>query len=280
MPAFTNKFVPTTPTPGIHVQAPTPANTAGRTAAPTPAANPQPLSGVSIPTSIPTEESFPPMALVSVDSNPYPANTAAANPIAGHSPEGYLVPANPDPTDPAAENPAPETTVPGNSETDSPEHNSSPERLSSLQNKVLASIIANALGLDPDRPPPAPLVQTTHPNQQQPPVYTISLAPSASALIINGIATPIPTPASTAPALVISINSQPTALSAITGVDIAGQFIAPGAPASTIKGVAVSLAPSATAIVVGGVTTLLSPGPRRPDHCPRCACYNNFWHSG
>jgi len=117
---------------------------------------------------------------------------------------------------------------------------------------------------------------------------TFSLAPSASAIIINGITsalfvTPNPiapvltinsTPISLAPsatalivgtqtqnlppgsAPVLTLGSQtPTASTASAQASIAGgQTLVPGGAAATINGVDVSLAPSGTAGVVGGMT--------------------------
>ncbi|MCJ1224451.1 hypothetical protein MMC12_001096 [Toensbergia leucococca] len=94
---------------------------------------------------------------------------------------------------------------------------------------------------------------------------TVYLAPSASAIVIGGSTTALPTSSQSA-YVVEGLTLIPTILagSAVSAGSsntaayvIQGQTIVPGAPAVTISGVTVSLASSATAVVVGGSTAVL-----------------------
>ncbi|KAJ4350500.1 uncharacterized protein N0V89_009121, partial [Didymosphaeria variabile] len=82
---------------------------------------------------------------------------------------------------------------------------------------------------------------------------TISLAPGATALIVNGVTTPLALSAT----LTIGPHTY-TALPNRPGFLIDGQTLTPGG-LITVSGTTISLSPGATAIVVNGVTTLLTP---------------------
>ena len=134
-------------------------------------------------------------------------------------------------------------------------------------------MIANALGFVPEPTSTSPNVnQPTF--QNPPPVanpsYTIAIAPSASAVIINGItsvlssATPIPTnPPMTSPPMVL-INSKSLPVNAATPLVIAGQTIYPGAPPLTIHGTPVSLAAGPTSGIIISSSTLPLPAGTTP----------------
>ncbi len=220
---------PTLPAPGAILQAPTPAITAA-----------------------PTHPSIPGSDLHHGGKSPdLPANTGTENQ--------------------PAENPAPNSggQTPG-------DHIQAPEPPLSEQNLQsqgpadvnqaqtaapgLASIIANAIGGAPIAAPNPNFNQDTPPKPQPAPYYLISLAPSASEVVVNGITSPVPNPANAGAAPMVTINSQPTTLGEVSGLASNGQNVVAGAPAATIRGVRVSLAPLARAIVVNGGTTPLSPG--------------------
>ena len=124
----------------------------------------------------------------------------------------------------------------------------------------LASIIADALGVGPIAAP-EPDINQDSPSKLQPvPSYVVSLDPSASVVVVNGVTSPVPSPANAGASPILTINSQPTTLGTVPGLAVDGQNVVAGAPTATIHGVPVSLAPLATAIVVDGRTTPLSPG--------------------
>ena len=258
---YNQQACPTSPSPGAAAPAITPANTAEPTTVPSPASVAQPSNKASTPTSIQSVNG--PMALASVNSNPYsPFTTAPANPAPGISA----------PEVPAAENPVPPKAdgqssgdEPSNAGRTSPEQELQPENPTPIyqappQNQALASIIVNAIGGTPIAAPSPDINQDTPPEPQPAPSYVVSLAPSASAVVVNGITSPMPNPANAGAGPIVTINSQPTTLGAVPGLAIAGQNVVAGAPAATIQGVPVSLAPLASAIVVDGSTTPLSPG--------------------
>ncbi len=261
------------PSPGAAAPAITPANTAEPTAVPSPASIPQPSNEASTPTSTQTDEHNAPMALASVGSNPYPPITTAPPNLA----HVESAPANPAPGMSAPEGPAAENSVPQEADGQTPgdeplkpgrtfpEQELQPENPTALyqtlpQNQALASIIVNGIGGTPIAAPNPDINQDTAPEPQPAPSYVVSLAPSASAIVVNGITSPMPNPANAGAGAIVTINSQPTTLGAVPGLAIDGQNVVAGAPATTIQGVAVSLAPLASAIVVDGSTTPLSPG--------------------
>ena len=219
---------PTSPSPRAAVQPNTPANTAKPTAV----------------------------------QNPAQVNSAPANPAPGKSAPGEPAAENSVPQKADGQNPGDEPLNPGKI---SPEQELQPENPTAIYeppppSQALASIIANAIGIAPIAAPNPDGNQDTPPKTLPAPSYVISLAPSASAVVVNGIASPVPNPANAGAGPVVTINSQPKTLGAVPGLAIDGQNVVAGAPAATIQGVLVSLAPLASAIVVDGATTPLSPG--------------------
>ena len=85
----------------------------------------------------------------------------------------------------------------------------------------------------------------------------ISLA-SASALVIDGVTEIISSPSVTA-APVLTINNQPVRPNSASEYIIEGQTLIPGGPAITVSGTPISLAPSASNVVVGSSTEALGP---------------------
>ena len=251
------------PVPEANAPAPTPDITGNPTTASILASNPQPSGGTSTPTSIQTGQYNAPMTLTGVSSNPYPPVTAApANPTHVKSP----------PEDPAAEDSVPQEAdgqAPGDEPLDpsriSPGQELQPENPTAIyqpppQNHALASIIVNTIGGTPIAAPNTDITQDTPPEPHPAPSYVVSLAPSASAVVVNGITSPMPNTANVGSGPIVTINSQPTTLGAVPGLAIDAQYVVAGAPAATIQGVPISLAPSASAIVVDGGTTPISPG--------------------
>ncbi|KAL5374014.1 hypothetical protein DPSP01_012248 [Paraphaeosphaeria sporulosa] len=86
----------------------------------------------------------------------------------------------------------------------------------------------------------------------------ISLAPGGTAFVVNGAITTL---APSATLLTIGGNTYTALPSAGPAFVIAGQTLTPGGTI-TVAGITISLAPGASALVVNGVTTLLSPGSR------------------
>jgi hypothetical protein len=87
---------------------------------------------------------------------------------------------------------------------------------------------------------------------------TLSLAPSGSALIINGVTSTLATPAPpTIMPTTLTIGNEifSPLHSAERPIVVAGQTLAPGGPAITISGTILSLAPSASFVVVNGATS-------------------------
>ncbi|KAK0317624.1 hypothetical protein LTR82_011393 [Friedmanniomyces endolithicus] len=84
---------------------------------------------------------------------------------------------------------------------------------------------------------------------------TISLASGASAVVINGQTRNLAAPATT-PAPQVTVGGTVYQANAGSTYDIGGQILTPGG-VITVSGTTISLAPSATAIVVNGVTTKL-----------------------
>ncbi|MCJ1227851.1 hypothetical protein MMC12_004510 [Toensbergia leucococca] len=89
----------------------------------------------------------------------------------------------------------------------------------------------------------------------------ISLAPSATALIIGGSTQAVQVTEQASLPLITIAGSVITPNSASRYV-VGTQTLAPGSPAITVSGSAISLAPSATALIVGGITqTIQAAGP-------------------
>ena len=86
----------------------------------------------------------------------------------------------------------------------------------------------------------------------------VSLAPSESAIVIGGSTKFISSPSVTA-APVLTINNQPVTANSASEYIIQGQTLIPGGPAITVSGTPISLAPSASDVVVGSSTEALGP---------------------
>ena len=99
--------------------------------------------------------------------------------------------------------------------------------------------------------------------QTPPSSYAISIAPSASVIVINGVTTSFPTSESDTGKVVESpiftVGSQSVTFNSASQLVVAGQTLTPGAPAITIQGTPVFLDPSSNAIVVAGNTLPLPP---------------------
>ncbi len=110
---------------------------------------------------------------------------------------------------------------------------------------------------------PPPILSTTNlEGEQNPPSsYAISLAPSASVIVINGVTSSVPSAGSdtgnVAGSPIISVGSQSITLNSASQLVVAGQTLIPGAPAISIEGTPVSLDSSANAVVVGSSTIAL-----------------------
>ncbi len=90
---------------------------------------------------------------------------------------------------------------------------------------------------------------------------TVGLAPSASAIVIDGTATSLHSP-SLFP--VLTIEGKPITANTASEYVIGGQTLIPGASAITVSGKFISLAPSASAIVIDGIKIPLSSPPLLP----------------
>ncbi|MCJ1396545.1 hypothetical protein MMC18_009436 [Xylographa bjoerkii] len=88
----------------------------------------------------------------------------------------------------------------------------------------------------------------------------LSLAPSATAIAIGGATIPLQFPSSSAPFVITIENTAYTANSA-SAFTLGTQTLIPGGPAITEAGTMLSLAPSATAIVIGDIAIPLQPSP-------------------
>ncbi|KAK7564115.1 hypothetical protein IWX92DRAFT_296184, partial [Phyllosticta citricarpa] len=84
---------------------------------------------------------------------------------------------------------------------------------------------------------------------------TISLAPSATAVVVNGVSSPLPDAAKAAPnPPIITVGSNAYTTNAATQYYLGpGQILTPGG-AANVEGTVVSLGPSASYVVVGGST--------------------------
>ena len=184
-----------------------------------------------------------------------PANTGTGNqPIAAHpAPDS-------DGQTPGDDIQAPEPSPGQNIQSQGPADVNQAQTAASPESQDLGSIIANVIDAVPIAAPNPDNNQDTPPKPQPARSYTISLAPSASAVVVNGIHSPMPNTVNAGAGPIVTVNSQPTALGAVPGLAIDSQNVVAGAPAATIQGVPVSFAPLANAIVVDGDTTPLSPG--------------------
>ena len=126
----------------------------------------------------------------------------------------------------------------------------------------LGAVIAGAFGITPTSPPESEDIKPS-PGPTPIPNYSISIAPSASAVRVNGITSILP---ATGPGkalnkgnIPIAVGSQQISQNAASQYVVAGQTITPGAPPINIQGTEVSVAASASAIVIAGSTIALSP---------------------
>lgn len=126
----------------------------------------------------------------------------------------------------------------------------------------LGFMIANAIGMGPLTMRATAVGAVPSEAPAGPTSYAVSPAPSASAIVVNGVMSAQPNGggANLESSPVVNINSQPTTLSVVPALVFDGQTVTPGAPAVTIGGTKISLAPSASQIVVAGSTMPLSPG--------------------
>ncbi|TKA72545.1 hypothetical protein B0A49_07117 [Cryomyces minteri] len=87
---------------------------------------------------------------------------------------------------------------------------------------------------------------------------TISLAPSAANIVVNGVKQTLASPATITAPPILTIGGMTYTANTGTTYTIAGQTLTPGG-VITASGTVISLTPSATAIVVNGITTTLFP---------------------
>ena len=173
-------------------------------------------------------------------SPPTPAPVEAPGDTPVVSAEGNA--ANPLPIPPLSPSPNDPATPPSNSQ-------------------GLGAIVAGAFGITPT---PLPGDEDIKPTPGPTPIisYSISIAPSASAVIVNGVTSVLPTEGSSEPVLAgplpITVGSQPVTQNAASQYVVDGQTLTPGAPPINLQGTEVSLAPSASAIVIAGSTIVLS----------------------
>ncbi len=110
-------------------------------------------------------------------------------------------------------------------------------------------------------PPQIPSTTNLEGGQNPLSSYAISLALSASVVVINGVTSSVPPAGSdtgnVAGGPIITVGSQSITLNSASQLVVAGQTLTPGAPAISIKGTAVSLDSSANSVVVAGSTIAL-----------------------
>ncbi|KAF1848876.1 uncharacterized protein K460DRAFT_375646 [Cucurbitaria berberidis CBS 394.84] len=90
---------------------------------------------------------------------------------------------------------------------------------------------------------------------------TLSLAPSGSFIVVNGITSTVATPnapANTFPSLTVGNEVFSPLPGFGTTFIISDQTLAPGGPAIIVSGTTISLAPSATFVVINGVTSTIA----------------------
>ena len=91
----------------------------------------------------------------------------------------------------------------------------------------------------------------------------VFLDPSGNAVLVAGNTLPLP-PLVSAPAVSVAVASPPIILNSLSQYIVAGKTLIPGAPPISIKGTPVSLAPSASAVIVAGSTIALPVGVNGP----------------
>ena len=147
---------------------------------------------------------------------------------------------------------------------DSPESNQgalpkSPAKPPSLF-EGLGAIVASVIGITPTSPFES---QDIQPFLGPTPAlsYSISIAPSASAVVVNSVTSVLPAgrpEGLVAGIMPITVGSHQISQNAASQYVVAGQTITPGAPPIDVQGTEVSLAPSASVIVIAGSTITLS----------------------
>lgn len=125
----------------------------------------------------------------------------------------------------------------------------------------LGAIIAGAIGSTSTSLPKIQGVQP-YPILKPTPIYSISIAPSASAVVVNGVTSVLPAGGpeglTVAGITSVAVGSQQISQNAASQYVVAGQTLIPGARPINVQGTEVSLAPSASAIVIAGSTIVLS----------------------
>lgn len=114
----------------------------------------------------------------------------------------------------------------------------------------------------PDAPPQNAPARNPESRLNPPSNYAISLVPSASAIVINGVTMSLPTAepdSGNVESPIVTVGSQSVTFNSASQLVVAGQNLIPGAPAVTIQGTPVSVGPSGNAIVVAGITHPLPP---------------------
>lgn len=125
----------------------------------------------------------------------------------------------------------------------------------------LGAIIAGAIGITSTS---LPEIQGVQPYPMPTPtlIYSISIAASASAVVVNGVTSVLPAGGPegliVAGITSVAVGSQQISQNAASQYVVAGQTLIPGARPINVQGTEVSLAPSASAIVIAGSTIVLS----------------------
>lgn len=88
---------------------------------------------------------------------------------------------------------------------------------------------------------------------------TISLSPSGTALVINGVTTSLPAPPASSASTPSNLVLPSIATTVSAGFVYGSQTVLPGSEI-TVSGTTVSLAPSGTAIIINGITSVLTTG--------------------
>ena len=264
VPVVVNPVPEVTPPPGI--PQPTP-----RPTPPPPLPSPAPVPVNNPPANSPLPVNNPPAN--NPPANNPPANNPPANNPPANSPPATNPPANNPPAnispayDPPANNPPTDNSPANNpslvvTSAASPPPNPSPNvpapifvppPITIAGSTILLDTLSNYVLGTQTLAPGGTLIVVAG--------TTISLAPLATALIIGSITAPLtPSPAAATPRP-ITIGTQTITTNAQSQFLIAGQTLAPGGPPITVSSTTISLAPSATALIVNGRTSPLLPLP-------------------
>lgn len=154
---------------------------------------------------------------------------------------------------------------PGNPHEATSPSNSPAEPPSDLQ--ALGAIIGSGVGITPASPPESQDAQPI-PGPGPTKNYSISIAPFASAVVINGVTSFLsaswPKGPVAAGTMAIAVGSQQISQNAASQYVVAGQTITPGAPPITVSGTPISLNSAATQVVIGSNTLDLTPATAPP----------------